>query len=149
MSLIAVTKVFLIFCFHCRPQKFFSLTHTLFAVTWKRWCALTECFLVIEFAVRNSKIVLRVKMFINIQLSLITVTQVFLIFCFIWWPQKFFSLTHTLYCHLEKMMCTYWMFPGYGVYCKKFKNSSEQSCSVSKETTDVTATRGMLWSDKV
>ena len=26
---------------------------------------------------------------------------------------------------------------------------TNQSCSVSKETTDVTATRGMLWSDSV
>ena len=38
-----------------RPQKFFSLTHTLFAVTWKRWCALAEDFMVMEFTVKKFK----------------------------------------------------------------------------------------------
>ena len=58
-----------------RPQKFFSLTHTLFAVTWKRWCALAEGFIVMEFTVKNSKMVLRVKMFKNLVVVLGTYLQ--------------------------------------------------------------------------
>ena len=42
-------------------------------------------------------------------------------------------------------------FPSKELYIRGFTKFGikEQSCSVSKETTDVTVTRGMLWSDKV
>ena len=40
-------------------------------------------------------------------------------------------------------------FPIFSQNCFQKNNNKTQSCSVSRETTDVTVTRGMLWSAKV